>query len=905
VGYSIALAIILAAQIVSLGLVVYWFHGTKWRRIALVLGVASIIVGAFRRTALVAISIQDEGSLPAQTLQDLIALAVLTVLLFTGIVVVRLMFQSLERSSEALREKEARFRNMVENLPGLAYRCLNDETRTMLYATNAMETLTGFPVSDFLESRRTFAGLVIPEDRAILAGIQDKVKARETFEIRYRLRRASGDLVWVYERGRGVFDDHGNLLFLNGFISDITDRVRAEQLLQAGHDLALSLGQSKGLNQTLELCLRAAIDISDMDAGGIYLVEPSDGSIQMACHAGLPEWFVQEAGYYPGDSFNAKLIREGQALYTNYKGPSLLPDTVGRREGFKAIAIIPIKYGDSVVAGINIASRVLDSVPEFAKVGLETLAGQIGHAIVRDRAQMTLQEREANLTTLFSSIPDMLFVLDENRVILRTNQAVMDILGYGAAELANKPFADLEPAQSRENTDAILNEVLSSKQKVYDSVLCARDGREIPVGTSIVTGFWNGHPAFFCVSRDITERLQTEATRLSLERQVQLARKLESLGILAGGVAHDFNNLLTVILGNAELVLNFLEDEHPGRKRLELIMQTARHASELCRQMMTYSGRGPLVTEVVYPNGFLEGIRPLLSTVVADHLWLEMHVEEGLPPILGDPAQLRQVMLNLVLNASDAVGEGLGNISITARLQECREEDWEHAVLVPAGETGHYVVIEVADTGCGMDEETQKRLFDPFYSTKSSGRGLGMTAVLGIMRAHNGAIEVISEPGRGSLFRMYLQALDEAEVTAVQEQRTPYGTMRRRGDSILFVDDELPLHDMCKAAGEDEGFKVLTAANGVEALERYMEHGDSLRLVVLDMTMPVMDGAEAFRELRRIDPGVRVLIASGYSTTDYEREFAGENLVGVLHKPYSLEDLRRVFNRLAAPGPGA
>ena len=904
-GYSIVLAVILTVQIVTLGLVVYWFHGTKWGRIALVLGVASIIVGAFRRTMLVAFSIQDEGNLPAQTLQDLIALAILTGLLFTGIVVVRIMLQSLERAWEALREKEARFRNMVENLPGLAYRCLNDETRTMLYATSAMETLTGFPVSDFLEGRRTFAGLVVPEDRVILAGIQDKIKARETFEIRYRLRRASGDLAWVFERGRGVFDDRGNLLFLNGFVSDITDRVRAEQLLQAGHDLALGLGQSKGLNQTLELCLRAAIDTSTMDAGGIYLVEPADGSIQMACHAGLPEWFVQEAGYYPGDSFHAKLVRAGQALYTNYEGPSLLPDAVGRRDGFKAIAIIPIKYGDTVVAGINIASRVLDSVPEFAKVGLETLAGQIGHAIVRDQAQMSLQEREANLTTLFRSIPDMLFVLDENRVILRTNQAVVDILGYGEAELAGKPLAEIKPAQLREDTEAILEEVLSSKRKFFDSVLCTRDGREIPVGTSVVTGFWNGRPAFFCAARDITERLQAEATRLSLERQVQLARKLESLGILAGGVAHDFNNLLTVILGNAELVRNFLEDEHPGRKRLELIMQTARHASELCRQMMTYSGRGPLVTEVMYLNTFFEGIRPLLSTVVADHLWLDIHVQEGLPPILGDPAQLRQVMLNLILNASDAIGEGRGSISVAVRLQEYREKDWEQAVLVPDREEGRYVVIEVADTGCGMDEETQKRLFDPFYSTKSSGRGLGMTAVLGIMRAHNGAIEVISEPGQGSRFRLYLQVLDEAEVTAVQEQRTPYGTMRRHGDSILFVDDELPLHDMCKAAGEDEGFKVLTAANGVEALEQYLAHGDSIRLVMLDMTMPVMDGAEAFRELRRIDPGVRVLIASGYSTTDYEREFAGENLVGVLHKPYSLEELRRVFNRLAALEPEA
>lgn len=897
-GYSIALAIILAVQIVSLGLVIYWFRGTKWRRIALILGIASIVVGAFRRTVLVALTLQADGATP---LQDLIVLTVLTGVLFMGIVALRYMFQTLERADEALREKEARFRGMVANLPGMVYRCLNDESRTLLYASNAIESLTGYPVSEFLENRRTFSSLIHPEDRARLGEIQDKIAARETYEIAYRLIPASGEIIWVQERGRGVFDDSGNLLFLNGFIADITDRVHAELVLKTGHDLALGLGASQGLGQTLELCLRAALNISTMDAGGIYLVEPVTKDLLLACHAGLPEWFVQEGSYYPGDSFHANLVSEGQPVYTTYADKILQPEATGQREGFKAIAIIPVKHGNSVVACINVASHWLESVPDFARVGLETLAGQVGQMIAREQAQAGLREREANLATLFASIRDMLFVLDEDHLILRTNRAATDALGYEEEELAGKPMADLQPARLHEDTVKAREEVLAGKRTVFDGILCTRDGREIPVGTSVVTGFWNGRPAFFYVSRDITERLQAETTRLSLERQVQLARKLESLGILAGGVAHDFNNLLTVILGNAELARGFLDDEHPGQKRLDLIMQTARHASALCRQMMTYSGRGPLVTEVVYTNEFFDEMRAFLRTIVSDHVWFELHVEENLPPVMGDPSQLRQVMMNLAVNASDAIGDRDGSITIRVGLRDCEEDLWERTILVPGWGSGHYIVIEVADTGCGMDEDTQKRLFDPFFSTKSAGRGLGMAAVLGIMRAHSGAIEVTSEPGEGSVFRLYLHALDEAAALAVREQRTPFGSVHRRGDTILFVDDEQPLHEMCRAAGADEGFNVLTAANGLEALEQYMKHGDSIRLVVLDMTMPVMDGASAFRELRKFDPGVRVLIASGYSTTDYEKEFAGEHLVGVLHKPYSLDDLRNVFSSLTGP----
>lgn len=899
---TVILGTIAAIQLVSLGLLIYWYRSTRWRRIVLVIGLIAILAGALRRTVVSAYVFRG-GSYPLPGgLQDLIALAVLTLLLLCGIILLHLIFKSLEETTAALAAGESHFRGLVEQLPGVVCRRLNDDAHTLLYASEAIESLTGYPAQDFVEKRRSYAELICPDNRAAFAPVEERIAAGKSYVVQYRLCRGSGDAVWVRERGRGSFDDAGKLLFLNCFISDITEQVQSELLLREQHNLSVALSHSTGLEETLTLCLRTAMTISGMDAGGIYVRDIEDGSIRLACHAGLPEWFVQEAGYYPVDSTNSKIVFQGEPVYTCYGKSILAKDGLGQQEGLKAVGIIPVKHNDTIIACINVSSRSLEQVPLYARTGLETLAGQVGQVIAREQARAATREREANLAALFASIRDMIFVLDEDYRILRANPAAANELGYTEAELAGHFIWTFMPEHTWEDTENGLREMSEGKKNTQDSFLCTRDGREIPVGTSIVAGTWKGHPAYFAVARDISERLRAEEIRLSLERQVQLARRLESMGILAGGVAHDFNNLMTVILGNAELVRDTLGKEDPICRRLDLIMQTTEHASALCRQMMTYSGRGPLVTEILYPNRFFRELQPLLRSVIAEHVWLEMNVGEKIPPIKGDPSQMRQVMLNLVLNASEAVGEAEGTVSVRVSRKTRSACDWKDIFLVPPGDGGEYVVIEVSDTGVGMNEETRKQLFDPFFTTKPTGRGLGMAAVLGIIRAHNGGIAVSSEVGKGSCFRLFLQAVDEVPAEPGQRESAVHALDLEAGDTILFVDDEVPLHDMCRIAGAEEGYNVLTAANGAEAVEQYLQHKEDIRLVVLDMTMPVMDGATAFRELRRIDPGVRVLIASGYSTINHEQEFAGPQLIGTLPKPYSLSDLRKVFREMKKAG---
>lgn len=895
---SFVLALIVLVQFLSLILAIYWFRGSAWRSIWLAAIIASIVLGALRRSVLLAIILGERVTPPPGTLQDLIVLAALTGLLFFGVVTLHIMFTSLERAAAALREREGLLRDLVEHLPGVVYRCLNDETWTMLYMSREVEALTGYPAEEFIQNHRwTYASLICEADHSALEIQEKKLSAGETFEVRYRLRHISGREIWVRDRGCGVYDNEGNLLYLTGFIADITGQVQTENMLRIQRDLAFALSHTTRLEDSLSLCMHAAMDIAGMDAGGIYLVEQASGSIRLACHAGLPEWFVQEGGYYPGNSPNAQLVQMGKPVYTSYGTATMQSDAVGIREGLKALGVIPVKQDDAVVACINVGSHTLTEVPEVVRPGLETLAGQVGQIILRDKERALRREREANLATLFTSIRDMIFVLDAGCMILRVNPAVSEILGYSEQEVLGRSIWDMQfipdVALARAHTD----EIISGGRSTCELRLTVKDGCELSVEIAIVAGYWDQRPAYFALARDITERVEAEQVRMSLERQIQVARRLESLGILAGGVAHDFRNLLTVIMGNAELAVEMMEPQHPAQQRLDLVLQTAQHASDLCRQMLTYSGRGPVSMEIFHPQALFEEVIPLLKNMVSPKTTLALDIADALPPIEGDVSQLRQIILNLLVNAADAIGDQPGEVKVSLAQVTCTKEDWLQATLRPECDLDEYVLLSVSDSGCGMDEDTQKRLFDPFFTTKIAGRGLGMAAVMGIVRAHRGGIIVDSEPGKGSCFRIFLPISSEAPAQVLAETCEPYAPVGSAGDILLFVDDEVDLHDVARAAGRREGFEVLTAANGMEAVECYLQHGDTIRLVVLDMTMPVMDGRQTFQELRRLDPNVRVIVASGYSTSDFEQEFAGSQLVGVLHKPYSIANLQAFIQK--------
>ncbi len=395
----------------------------------------------------------------------------------------------------------------------------------------------------------------------------------------------------------------------------------------------------------------------------------------------------------------------------------------------------------------------------------------------------------------------------------------------------------------------------------------------------------------FGTIQDVTERKHVEEEKRNLERQVQQAQKLESLGVLAGGIAHDFNNLLMAVLGHAELALKEISPMSPARESITGIATAACRASDLCRQMLAYAGKSSFALERVGLRELVEEMAHLLKTAISKKAILNLNLERGLPPIEGDPSQIRQIVMNLIINASEAIGDRSGVITASVGATRCDEEYLRKTELHDGLPPGLYVHLEVTDTGGGMDAKTRSRIFEPFFSTKFTGRGLGLAAALGIVRAHKGALKVYSEPGKGTTFKILFPALEDAVEGRRTDGSSSPADWRGKG-TILLVDDEESLIALGARMLEHLGFTVMTAADGLQAVDLYRERGKEIDLVLMDLTMPHMDGAEAFGELRRLNPDVRVVLASGYSHEDVVSRFAGKGLAGVLQKPYTLAKLR-------------
>ena len=524
----------------------------------------------------------------------------------------------------------------------------------------------------------------------------------------------------------------------------------------------------------------------------------------------------------------------------------------------------------------------------------------------RKQAEAALRESEEQYRALFEGMLNgfaycqMLFD-EENRPVDFIYLAVNPAFGRltGLEDVVGKPVSEVIPGL-REASPELLESygrvALTGRPEHFDF-----DFKSLDMWLSI--SVYSPHKGYFvAVFDDITDRTRAEQERLTLERQLQQSQKLESLGILAGGIAHDFNNILLAVLGNAELALTGLSPSAPARENLLEITQAARRATELCRQMLAYSGRGHFVTEPIDLRAIVEDLVGLLKSTISKKALLNLNLEKNLPPTYGDPSQISQVIMNLVLNASEAIGEKSGVITISTGAMECSREYLRETYVNETLAPGLYLSLEVSDTGSGMDAETQARLFEPFFTTKFTGRGLGLSAVLGIVRGHKGALKLYSELGKGTTFKILFPAAEAEAGAPLRKTGTPTAEWEGEG-IVLLVDDEETIRALGARMLGSLGFQVLTAADGREALQLYTEHRGEIALVLLDLTMPHMDGEETFRELRRLDPGVRVVMSSGYTEQDITSRFAGKGLVGFVQKPYTLAQLAERL-RAALEGSG-
>ena len=511
-----------------------------------------------------------------------------------------------------------------------------------------------------------------------------------------------------------------------------------------------------------------------------------------------------------------------------------------------------------------------------------------------------LADEREKFKTIVDALPDALFLKDREGRITLENKAMAKLFGPESGRVLKTPFEEPIPREHAERYAADDRSVIETGQPVIN--------REEPfLSPSGTTGYLltSTYPirdsggeivGVVGVSREITEIRKAAAERRAFERKLQETQKLESLGVLAGGIAHDFNNLLTGVLGNASLASMELPQESPVQELLKQIEIASVRAADLCKQMLAYSGKGRFVMQRLDLNAALNETTKLLQVFLNKNAVLKMQLAPALPAVVADPTQMRQVIMNLVINAAEAIGERSGYLTLTTGVVRADSRYLAETHLSPDLTEGDYVYLEVGDTGSGMTPEVAAKIFDPFFSTKFTGRGLGLAAVLGIVRGHRGALKVYTEPGVGTTFKVLLPCAD-GPVDDPGMERPASAQWKGRG-LVLIIDDDETTRATTARMLESMGFEVRLAADGQVGVEAFRLTPEEFQVVLLDLTMPRMDGADAFTEIRRIRPDCRVLLMSGFNEADAVARFAGKGLAGFVQKPFRLPDLREKVQQI-------
>jgi PAS domain S-box-containing protein len=520
-------------------------------------------------------------------------------------------------------------------------------------------------------------------------------------------------------------------------------------------------------------------------------------------------------------------------------------------------------------------------------------------AIVRDIASRDLAERallasENRYRSLIETTGTVLIGIGPDGRIFEWNREAERVHGCPRSDsLGRNYYATFVPEAARTSLRDDVAAVLSGEAMPrFESSVRSRDGSEYLLAWNVTRLMGvDGEPLGVIASgQDVTELRRLDRERQALEAKVQHSQKLESLGVLAGGIAHDFNNLLVGILGNASLALMDLPEESPLREIIADIETTALRAADLTKQMLAYSGKGRFVVQPLDLNALLREMSQLLHSVISKRSVIRFELTPALPPVLADATQLRQIVVNLITNASDAIGGTDGFITIRTGTRHASRELLTSSYAMDELPDGHYAVIEVEDSGCGMDTDTLARIFDPFFSTKFTGRGLGLAATLGIVRGHRGAIKVQSVPDRGTTFTVLLPCTEPQPVA--ESQQTPRRRQRfQTTGAVLLVDDDETVRSVAQHMLERSGFSVMTACDGREGVSVFEANRDAISLVLLDLTMPALGGEEAFRAMRQRRPDIRVVLMSGHSSQELAARYDGEGMAGFIQKPFRLEEL--------------
>jgi two-component system, cell cycle sensor histidine kinase and response regulator CckA len=811
-----------------------------------------------------------------------------------------------KNAEEAVRASEKMYRELFDNnLDGVLF---TSPDGTIYDANQAACAMLGMSREEIRHAGR--------------AGVIDRTDPRlpALLERRQRAGKVKCELTFVRKDGSKFPGEVSSVILEDGerpprafvIFKDFTERKTREQEIERLNRLYAALSalhqivvRATSRDELLRAVCRIATEKAGFRLAWVGQTDPQTQRIMPIVRAGDLEEYLDAVEVYAderpeGLGPTGKCMRENKVCVANNFAvePCVAPwYAVATSWGLRASASLPIRNQGAVWGALTIYAGEPYVFQDKEITLLEEAAAAISFGLdlldreeQRKKAEEDLRESERRLSIVFRTAPASICVsrLDDGRLI-DVNDGFESMSGHSREESLGRTVGELRTwvdSEDREKFVAILRE--QGKVRNFETRFYHKSGRVLDMLIAAEPIELAGQPCLLSMTQDITDRKRAEQVKLEMERRLLHAQKLESLGILAGGVAHDFNNILAGIMGYAELVKAALPPSEPAQADIEVIMKSVQRAADLTRQMLAYAGQGAFHSEPVNVSRIIEEARKLLEVSVSKKAALQYRLAADLPSVPADPSQIHQVILNLVINASEALAEQNGEIVISTEEIHLSDAD---CAAIPGGSglrMGPYVLLQVADTGCGMDNETLARIFDPFFTTKFTGRGLGLAAVHGIVRGHQGAIQVVSAPGQGTTFQVLLPACGlpatAARTAAVEPAWHGTGT-------VLVVDDEEIVCNLARRTIENVGFSVLTAKDGEEAIRLFQQHRQEIECVVLDLTMPKMDGAETLRELRRISPAVRVILSSGYSEDRAQDRFSGWRLAGFIQKPYRRETM--------------
>jgi two-component system cell cycle sensor histidine kinase/response regulator CckA len=552
------------------------------------------------------------------------------------------------------------------------------------------------------------------------------------------------------------------------------------------------------------------------------------------------------------------------------------------------LGIAAIREGahDYIIKG-QVDGRQLRRILRYA-VERHKLQNEL-HAEIEQRArvQQSLEVSEQRYRLLSETVPMGILISDERGRIVHANAHALGMFGYERGELIGEIVETLVPERLRHShrvqRSGYMKEPDARPMGVGLEVFARRkDGTEFPVEISL-------GPLVTKEGVLLSTTIIDIAARKKMEEQVRLSQRMEAIGKLAGGVAHDFNNLLCVVLGCSDAVLEALSPDHPATKKVEMIRQAGSSAADLTRQLLAFSRQQMIQPRVLDLEEVVENVRTMLLRLIGENIELKVSVQPLLGYVKADPGQIEQVLLNLAINARDAMPQG-GRLTIEARNAELDDSyKEEHPPVIP----GRYVMLAVEDTGCGMDRSTQSRIFDPFFTTKELGKGtgLGLATVYGIVKQSGGYIWVYSEVAKGTVFKIHLPRVEES--IQMTKQRDSEATAFGGSETILLAEDTASLREMAREYLESVGYTLLAASSGREALQHAKDFQGPIHLLLTDVVMPGMSGPDLARQLVSLRPGIKVIFTSGYTDHAIARQGVLEPAVAFIQKPYRPKALAR------------